>query len=93
VATRVLSPRLAVIWAAFFNFAAVFFLGTAVARAVGKGIVAPGVVDNTFVLAALLGAMLWVWLCTHYGLPISVSHSLIGGMVGAAIAKGGVQQA
>lgn len=90
VATRVLSPRLAVIWAAFFNFAAVFIFGTAVAKAVGKGIVAPGVVDNVFVLAALLGAMIWVWLCTHYGLPISVSHSLIGGMVGAAIAKGGL---
>ena len=90
VATRVLSPRLAVIWAALFNFAAVFVFGTAVAKAVGKGIVVPDVVDNVFVLAALLGAMVWVWLCTHYGMPISVSHSLIGGMVGAAIAKGGL---
>lgn len=90
VATRVLSPRLAVIWAAFFNFAAVFIFGTAVAKAVGKGIVVPEVVDNAFVLSALLGAMIWVWVCTHYGMPISVSHSLIGGMVGAAVAKGGL---
>lgn len=90
VATRVLSPRLAVIWAATFNFLAVFIFGTAVAKAVGKGIVSPAVVDNPFVLAALLGAMIWVWACTHYGMPISVSHSLIGGMVGGAVAKGGL---
>jgi PiT family inorganic phosphate transporter len=90
VATRVLSPRLAVCWAAFFNFAALFIFGTAVAKAIGKGIVAHDVVSNTFVLAALLGALLWVWICTHYGMPISVSHSLLGGMVGAAMAAGGL---
>lgn len=89
VATRVLSPRLAVCWAAFFNFAAVFIFGTAVAKAVGTGIVAHDVVNNEFVLAALVGALAWVWVCTHFGMPISVSHSLIGGMVGAAMAKGG----
>lgn len=89
VATRVLSPRIAVVWAASFNFAAIFVFGTAVAKAVGKGIVTQGTVDNVFVLSALLGALVWVWICTNYGLPISVSHSLIGGMVGAGIAKGG----
>lgn len=89
VATHVLPPRLAVAWAAFFNFAAVFIFGTAIAKTIGRGIVAPGIVDNPFVLSALVGALAWVWLCTHYGLPISVSHSLIGGMVGAALLKGG----
>ena len=89
VATHVLPPRLAVAWAAFFNFAAFFIFGTAIAKTIGRGIVAPGIVDNPFVLSALLGATAWVWLCTHYGLPISVSHSLIGGMVGAALMKGG----
>lgn len=89
VATHVLPPRLAVAWAAFFNFAAVFIFGTAIAKTIGRGIVAPGVVDNPFVLSALIGAVAWVWLCTHYGLPISVSHSLIGGMVGAAMMKEG----
>ncbi|MBI4626074.1 MAG: inorganic phosphate transporter [Verrucomicrobia bacterium] len=89
VATHVLPPRLAVAWAAFFNFAAVFIFGTAIAKTIGGGIVAPGIVDNPFVLSALVGALAWVWLCTHYGLPISVSHSLIGGLVGAALMKGG----
>jgi PiT family inorganic phosphate transporter len=89
VSTHVLPPRLAVAWAAFFNFAAVFIFGTAIAKTIGRGIVAPGVVDNPFVLSALVGATGWVWLCTHYGMPISVSHSLIGGMVGAALWKGG----
>ncbi|MEK7684788.1 MAG: inorganic phosphate transporter [Verrucomicrobiota bacterium] len=89
IGTRVLPPRLAVAWAAFFNFAAVFIFGTAIAKTIGRGVVAPGVVDNPFVLSALLGATAWVWVCTHYGLPISVSHSLIGSMVGAALWKGG----
>ena len=89
VATHVLPPRLAVAWAAFFNFVAVFIFGTAIAKTIGRGIVAPGVVDNAFVLSALIGAVAWVWLCTHYGLPISISHSLIGGMVGAAMMKEG----
>jgi PiT family inorganic phosphate transporter len=89
VATHVLSPRLAVAWAAFFNFAAIFIFGTAIAKTIGRGVVAPGVVDNPFVLSALVGAVAWVWLCTRFGLPISVSHSLIGGMVGAAMMKGG----
>ena len=89
VATRVLPPRLAVAWAAFFNFAAAFVFGTAIAKVIGRGIVAPEVVGNAFVLSALLSAVGWVWVCTHFGLPISVSHALIGGMVGAALLKGG----
>ncbi len=89
VATRVLSPRVAVAWAAFFNFAAVFVFGTAVAKTVGKGIVTNDVVNNTMVVSSLLGAIIWTWLCTRYGLPISVSHSLIGGMIGSAcVSKG-----
>jgi len=89
VCTHVLPPRLAVAWAALFNFAAVFIFGTAIAKTIGRGIVAPGVVDNPFVFSTLVGAILWMWVCTHYGMPISVSHSLIGGMVGAALMKGG----
>lgn len=90
VATRVLTPRVAVAWAAFFNFAAVFIFGTAVAKTVGKGIVTHDVVNNTMVVSSLFGAIIWTWLCTRFGLPISVSHSLIGGMIGSAIACKGV---
>jgi PiT family inorganic phosphate transporter len=89
VSTRVLSPKLAVAWAAFFNFAAAFGFGVHVATTVGKGIVHPEVVNEYMILAALVGAIVWTHLCTRYGLPISVSHSLIGGLAGAAIAKAG----
>lgn len=91
VSTRVLSPRYAVAWAAFFNFVAAFGFGVAVAKTIGKGIVDPGIVSPELILSALLGAIVWTHLCTHYGLPISVSHSLIGGLAGAAIAKSGMQ--
>ena len=84
VATRVLSPFTAVLWAALFNFLAYFIFGLHVANTMGKGIVEPHVVEPWFILSALIGAALWVYICTHYGLPISVSHSLIGGMVGPA---------
>lgn len=84
VATRVLSPFLAVLWAAFFNFAAYFLFGLHVANTMGKGIVEPHVVEPWFIFSALAGAALWVYFCTHFGLPISVSHALIGGMVGPA---------
>lgn len=84
VATRVLSPFMAVLWAAFFNFAAYWFFGLHVANTVGKGIVEPHVVEPWLVFSALVSASLWVYICTHLGLPISVSHSLIGGMVGPA---------
>jgi PiT family inorganic phosphate transporter len=89
VSTRVLSPTWAVAWAAFFNFAAVFVFGTAVAKTVGTGIVDVGVVDNAVAASALVGGSIWVWVCTHYGMPISVSHSLLGGIVGAGVAKAG----
>jgi len=91
VATRVLSPRLAVVWAAFFNFAAAFFFGVHVAKTIGQGIVKPAIVNPTMILATLLGAIIWSYICTHRGLPISVSHSLVGGLVGTAIAKSGLE--
>jgi PiT family inorganic phosphate transporter len=82
VATRVLSPGAAVTWAAFWNFAAVFVFGVSVANTMGKGIVEPQLVNEYLILAALIGAVIWVWVCTHFGIPISVSHSLIGGLIG-----------
>lgn len=89
VSTKVLSPFLAVLWAAFFNFMAAFLLGEKVAATVGKGIVDAQIVNEYLILSALVGAVIWVILCTHYGLPISVSHSLIGGLIGAALVKAG----
>lgn len=89
VSTRVLSPKLAVLWAAFFNFAAVFFVGTAVAYTVGKGIIQLDIVDNLIVLSALGGAIIWNIATWYYGIPSSSSHALIGGLIGAAIAKAG----
>lgn len=82
VATKVLSPVTAVCWAAFWNFAAVFIFGVSVATTIGKGIVDPGIVNEYVILSALIGATLWVWVCTHLGFPISVSHALIGGLIG-----------
>lgn len=84
VATRVLSPFMAVLWAALFNFAAYFLFGLHVANTMGKGIVEPHVIEPWFIFSALVGAAIWVYFCTHYGLPISVSHALIGGMIGPA---------
>ena len=89
VSTRVLSPRLAVLWAAFFNFVAAFGFGVHVANTIGKGIVDIAVVDQLLILDALIGAIIWSYLCTHLGIPISISHSLVGGLAGAAIAKAG----
>lgn len=88
VSTRVLPPQLAVAWAAFFNFAA-FFLGVKVAKTIGKGIIHPEVVNEFVVFSALVGAIIWTYFCTRYGFPISVSHSLIGGLIGSAIVKAG----
>ncbi len=90
VATRVLSPRLAVLWAAFFNFVAAFFFETHVASTIGKGLISPGVVDPHLILATLLAGISWTAICTHFGLPISVSHALIGGLAGSALIKGGL---
>ena len=89
VSTRVLSPKMAVLWAAFFNFVAAFGFGVHVANTIGKGVVEATLVNEYLILSALLGATLWAHACTHYGLPISVSHSLIGGLVGAALMKAG----
>lgn len=89
VSTQVLSPRVAVLWAAFFNFAAIFVFGLHVANTIGKGIVAPETISQTTILASLLGAGSWVLLCTLLGLPISVSHALIGGLIGPALLVGG----
>ena len=90
VSTRVLSPKHAVIWAAFFNFSAVFFVGTAVAHTVGKGIIHLDIVDNLVILSALGGAIIWNITTWYYGLPSSSSHALIGGLIGAAISKAGI---
>lgn len=89
VGTRVLSPITAVVWAAFFNFAAAFTVGTAVARTVGKGMIDVSVVTPNVILAGLTGAIIWNLVTWYYGLPSSSSHSLIGGYGGAAIAKAG----
>jgi inorganic phosphate transporter, PiT family len=89
VSTRVLSPRIAVIWAAFFNFVAAFSLGTAVARTMGQGMIQLQAVNLYVILAGLLGAIAWDILTWYYGLPVSSSHALIGGYAGAAIAKAG----
>ncbi len=89
VSTRVLPPKLAVLWAAFFNFVAAFGFGVHVAMTIGKGIVDVSVVDNYLILSALLGAITWTHICTHFGLPISVSHALIGGLAGCGVTKAG----
>lgn len=89
VSTRVLSPRYAVIWAAFFNFIAFLFVGLHVANTIGKGIIDVSVMDTHVIFATLVGACLWDIITWYFGLPTSSSHALIGGMVGAAIAKAG----
>ncbi|MFZ2634141.1 MAG: inorganic phosphate transporter [Desulfosalsimonadaceae bacterium] len=91
VSTKVLSPRMAVAWAAFFNFAAALIFGVHVATTIGKGIVNPQIINEYFIFSALIGAVLWTHYCTHFGLPISVSHALIGGMIGPAIVSGGTR--
>jgi PiT family inorganic phosphate transporter len=90
VSTRVLAPKYAVCWAAFFNFIAFLFFGLNVAKTVGIGIIAPGVVDPHVILAALAGAIVWQAFTAFAGIPSSSSHALIGGLVGGGIAKGGI---
>ena len=89
VSTRVLSPGKAVVWAAFFNFAAAFLFGTAVAKTVGSGMVDLSVVTFSVIFAGLTGAILWDLFTWYYGLPTSSSHALFGGYAGAAVAKAG----
>src|SRR5436853_7290031 len=91
VSTRVLSPRWAVVWAAFFNFIAFLFFGLHVATTIGKGIVDPSIVDTAVVFAALVGAIAWDLITGWWGIPSSSSHALIGGRAGAAVAKSGTQ--
>src|ERR1044071_6589083 len=88
VSTRVLSPRIAVVWAAFFNFVAFLIFGTHVANTVGKT-VDPKVVSDAVVFAGLLGAITWNLITWWLGLPTSSSHALIGGFAGAGVAKAG----
>jgi PiT family inorganic phosphate transporter len=90
VSTRVLSPLQAVAWAAFFNFVAAFFFGTAVARTVGAGMVDLDIVTYAVILAGLLGAIIWNLITWYFGLPTSSSHALFGGYGGAAVAKAGL---
>ena len=89
VSTRVLTPGQAVAWAAFFNFFAAFVFGVSVATTIGKGIVDVSIVDNFVIFSGIVGAIILTASATHYGLPISVSHAIIGGYGGAAIAKAG----
>jgi PiT family inorganic phosphate transporter len=89
VSTRVLSPRFAVIWAAFFNFVAFLFFGLHVANTIGKGIVDIAVVDKALIFGTLVGACGWNIITWYFGLPTSSSHALIGGMIGAALVKAG----
>ena len=90
VSTRVLSPRLAVLWAAFFNFAAAFAFGTAVAKTMGTGLIRVEWIDPTVILAGLAGAIVWDLVTWYYAIPSSSSHALMGGYAGAAIAKAGL---
>src|SRR6266498_4610440 len=88
VSTRVLSPRMAVVWAAFWNFAALL-LGTKVAATIAKDVVKPEVFTIGVVFAGLMGAIAWDVITWLFGLPTSSSHALVGGMAGAAVAKAG----
>lgn len=89
VATRVLTPNLAVIWAASFSFIAFLIFGLHVAGTIGKGIIQPGVMDTHIIFATLVGACIWNLITWWFGLPTSSSHALMGGLVGSAIIKGG----
>ena len=89
VSTRVLSPRYAVAWAAFFNFIAFEILGLHVAATIGKDLIHPDVVDLTVIGSGLIAAIIWNLLTWWFGIPSSSSHTLVGGLVGAAVAKAG----
>jgi inorganic phosphate transporter, PiT family len=90
VGTRVLSPLAAVVWAAVFNFAAIFTVGTAVAKAIGGGYIDLNLVNANVIAGGLGGAVIWNLLTWWFGIPSSSSHALIGGYAGAAVAKGGM---
>src|SRR2546427_8316252 len=89
VSTRVLSPRMAVAWAAFFNFVAFLVFGTHVATTIAKGVVQQDVLSVGVVFAGLLGAIGWNLITFYLGLPTSSSHALVGGVAGAGVARAG----
>jgi inorganic phosphate transporter, PiT family len=89
VSTRVLSPRHAVLWAAFFNFIAFLVFGLHVAGTIGKGIIDIKIIDSAIIFAALCSACAWNIITWYFGLPTSSSHALIGGLIGAALVKAG----
>lgn len=91
VSTRVLTPLMAVFWAAFFNFIAAFAFGTAVAKTIGSGLIDLNVVNSNVVLGGLIGAIVWNVITWYFGIPSSSSHALIGGYAGAAVARVGVR--
>ena len=90
VSTRVLKPYQAVIWASAFNFLAYFLFELKVATTIGKGTIDPSIVDHYVIFGALIGAIIWNVITWYYGIPSSSSHALVGGLVGAAIAKAGL---
>jgi PiT family inorganic phosphate transporter len=90
VSTRVLKPHWAVLWAAFFNFIAFAFFGLNVAATIGTGLIDPSIINVELVFSALIGAIFWNIFTWYFGLPSSSSHALIGGLIGAAIAKAGI---
>ncbi|MCL2715880.1 MAG: inorganic phosphate transporter [Alphaproteobacteria bacterium] len=93
VSTRVLRPQYAVAWAAFFNFVAFLVFGLHVAQTIGTGIIDPSIVDAPVIFAALVGAIVWNIITWVLGIPSSSSHALVGGLVGAGIAKAGISAA
>ncbi len=93
VSTRVLRPQYAVLWAAFFNFVAFLVFGLNVANTIGTGIIEPSVIDAQVIFAALIGAIVWNLITWGLGIPSSSSHALIGGLVGAGMAKAGISAA
>jgi len=91
IATKVLTPKKAVLLAAIGNFAGPFLLGVAVATTIGKGIVEATIIDHKILMAAIIGAIFWTYFTTFKGIPISITHSLVGGLMGAGLIKGGVE--
>lgn len=90
VTTGVLTPRQAVIWAAFFNFIAFIFFNLMVAKTIGSGLIDSHIINTSLIFAALVSAILWNLITWYFGLPSSSSHALIGGLAGAAVARGGI---
>src|ERR1051325_7204444 len=90
VSTRVLPPRLAVAWAAFFNFVAFLVFGLNVAATVGQGIISPNAISDEVIFGALMGAICWQVITGYFGIPSSSSHALIGGLVGSGVARLGI---